>query len=465
VPKRPAPPPDLDRLPPQNLEAEQCVLGAMLVDVEAADIAIDALQASDFYRPAHQVIFEAICGLRAKGEAPDVVTTTFTLREGQPTDDSWGGPGYLDAMLRGLPSSKNIKRYAGEVKRRSQERQLIAAGLEVARLGYEGQEGFDEKYAQALGLLYSLEATDGAGFTPLQVAVRKHWETMCQVRDGETELVGLPTPFPLLNDLSHGLRSSEVSVIAAETGEGKTMLACQLIEWIVSHLPEAGVAVLTPEMTAPRYAGRLLTARSRYDIHRLERQRSHPEAVTDEEWRFVFEESEKLGAARVWIDDSMPRFEQARARLMRLAQRQRIDLVVVDYLQLIHSGAQFDREDQELTMMMVQFMELAKTLACHLAVVSQFSRPQSERNIKPTFHKLKGASGIEQSARLILLLWKPDRRGDRADLIVEKATHGRPGEIELRWDQDKGLFSGGAGFWKDEKQAKEVDKQDGFSPA
>lgn len=459
---RKAAPPSSDLLPPHDDEAEQCTLGSMLLDVEAADVAIDLLTAPDFYREANQTIFTAISDLRAKAEVPDLVTATFALRDAK-QEDRVGGSAYLSALISRVPSAKNINRYAQELKRRSLERQLLLAGNNIMALAHEPEGVFGAKYSKALGMLYNLEAGADQGFRPLQPAMREHWEALCQVREGQAELVGLPTPFPKLNELSGGLRPGTMTVLGGDPGEGKTQFAIQIIEHLVKQMPEIGVAVFTLEMLDRQYAARLLTSLTKLDLRTLERRRDDPKAVSDEEWKWAFERSEELGRKRVWIDDSFPRFEQCRARLFRLIRRERIDLVVADYVQLIRSEAQFDREDQEIAMISVQFAELAKTLPCHVILISQLRRPMAMgKRPKPTLRDFKGSSGLEQAASLGLLLWRPDG-GERADLILTKNRYGPAGEIELSWEADRGLFSGGLEFWKGEKDKEE--QPDVFSPA
>lgn len=447
---------------PHDDEAEQYALGAALWADEAADILIDALTTEDFFRDSHRLLFSTIASLRAKGQSADGITVSMTLRDAGNLDGA-GGPAYVVGLVDLVPGPSNVRAYVKRVKETSLERRLLIAGNEIMTIARDGEGEFGEKYAKALGLLYALEATDQGGFKPLQPAVREYWDKVSQARDGDRQLVGLPTPFPRLNELSGGLRPGVLTVLGGDPGEGKTMLAVQIIEHVIKESPESGVAVFTLEMLDHQYAGRLLTSMTKYDSRTLERHRTHSKAVGDEEWKWCFERSEELGKKRVWIDDSFPYFEQCRARLFRLCRRERIDLVVADYVQLISSEANFETEAAEMNTIAVQFSELAKTLPCHVILISQLRRPATaSKRPKPSYRDFKSSSGLEQASGLGLLIWRPDG-GERADLIVCKNRFGRAGEVELHWDVEKGLFSGGLDWWTEKAEKGKAQEPDAFA--
>lgn len=444
-----------DRIPPNNLEAEQCALGSMMVEVEAISTASELLTTSSFYRPSHQIIFDAIMRIHGRGEPADLITVCEELRPVGDLDKA-GGPAYLNSLIAMVPTAANQRTYVHIVQEKARLRELATIGTEIARLGFETDEA-DEAINKAQGLLIGLsESGDKGGFQHVSVPIKRELARLSQIRDGQLEIVGIPTPFLQINKATLGLQPGRVTILGGDPGQGKTMVAVQTILSGLKADPNMGCAVFTLEMVAEQYAHKLISAFSGHDGYGLQRPASHPQAIDGEAWRWVFEQAETLGGRRIWIDDGLPRFEQCRSRLLRLAAREKIDLVVIDYIQLVRTEASIGSEASELATIARQILELAKTLNCHMLLVSQFRRPIMTGQVRPdpTIRDFKASGGLEEIASHALLLSRKPNAAV-AKLNLAKNKFGPEVAAELTWDKTKGIYGGGHHFWSEKKDKPE----------
>lgn len=440
--------PQLDRMPPASIEAEACVLGSMMVDKRACALAVERLKTQDFSRASHGVIFETARRMLGEGILVDSITLCEYLQsQGHMT--VVGGPAYVMSLVSRLPSPANVETYARIVREKALLRNLAQVGLDIANGALaEGADGQALLSGAVSGLLGMGEA-QGRGLEPLTGPIRREWERLSQVRDRKSEIVGMATPFLLLNRMTMGLQPGRVTVLGGDPGQGKTMLVCQTIISALQADPKVGVAIFTLEMVAEQYAHKLIAGWTKRDGFSLQRARGASGALTDGEWKAVWEDAEELGNLRVWLDDSLPKFEQCYARLLRLAEREVLNLIVVDYVQLLAPEGRHDSEASALAAVAREILELAKRLRLHVILVSQLRRPAwgKQQRTRPTIRDFKQSGGLEEIASHGLLLWRDPEAKDVVLLDLAKNKFGPEGVIELKWDAGSGMFSGGNRFW------------------
>ncbi len=437
-----------DRLPPQDLDAERGVLGSMMVEEKAVLVALEELTAVDFYRGTHKTIFEAAKWLHEHGDSPDLVSVSSRLRDTLELEEV-GGIEALNTLIGNVPTAANIKTYCRQVKTKAQLRALVVAGLEITRLGYESDES-DPAINKAQSLLISLsESGDKGGFEHVSVSVRNELARLSQIRDGQLEIIGIPTPFIEINKATLGLQPGRVTILGGDPGQGKTMVAVQTILSGLKVNDNLGVAIFTLEMVAEQYAHKLISAFSGHDGYGLQRPSYHAQAVSPDGWKYVCDQANKLAGRRIWLDDGLPKFEQCRARLLRLAAKEKLDLVVIDYIQLVRTEAGGQSESSELAAIARQVLELAKQLSCHMFLVSQFKRPMvmGQKRPRPTIRDFKASGGLEEIASHALLLSR-EPHATVACLDLAKNKFGPELAVELTWDKSRGIYGGGHRFWR-----------------
>ncbi|SBS76135.1 Primary replicative DNA helicase [uncultured Mycobacterium sp.] len=425
-----SPPPseDFGRQPPQDLAAEQSVLGGMLLSKDAIADVLERLRPGDFYRPAHQNVYDAILDLYGRGEPADAVTVAAELdRRGLLR--RVGGAPYVHTLISTVPTAANAGYYAGIVAEKALLRRLVEAGTRVVQYGYAGAEGADvnEIVDRAQAEIYDVtERRTAEDFLPLEDLLQPTMDEIDAIASNGGISKGVPTGFTELDELTNGLHPGQMIVVAARPGMGKSTLGLDFLRScsIKNRLPSI---VFSLEMSKSEIVMRLLSAEAKIKLADMRSGR-----MTDDDWTRLARRMSEISEAPLYIDDS-PNLTmmEIRAKARRLHQKAGLRLIVLDYLQLMTSGKKVESRQQEVSEFSRQIKLLAKELEVPVVAMSQLNRgPEQRTDKKPMLADLRESGSIEQDADMVILLHRPDAfetddpRGGEADLIVAKHRAG-----------------------------------------
>ncbi|MEO5764665.1 MAG: replicative DNA helicase [Casimicrobiaceae bacterium] len=430
---------DALKLPPHSLEAEQSVLGGLLLDNDAADRVGDVVFGADFYSDAHRLIYDHITRLIADGKPADVVTLAETLGSSQKLDYV-GGLAYLGALVQNVPTAANIRHYAQIVRDRSILRQLAATAGEIADaaynpLGRNAKMVLDEAEAKVLHIAEqgSRGAQHFQEIGKLLGTVVERIETLYS-RDNPSDVTGVPTGYPDLDRMTSGFQPGDLIIIAGRPAMGKTSFALNIGEHVAL---EAGlpVAVFSMEMGATQLALRLIGSVGRLDQHKLRTGR-----LIAEDWDKLTMALGRLNEAPIMIDET-PALNaiEVRSRARRLMKQYgKLGLVIVDYLQLMQSTTQGENRATELSEISRSMKALAKELQVPVVALSQLNRSLEQRPDKrPVMSDLRESGALEQDADVILFIYrdevyKPDSPDKgTAEILISKQRNGPTGKVTL----------------------------------
>lgn len=419
-------PDNFERIPPQDLDAEQSVLGGMLLSKDAIDEVTEILTPRAFYKPAHETIYTAIVDLYAKGEPADPITVTAHLnRTGEL--DKVGGASYIHHLVQTVPTAANAEYYAEIVHEHAALRGLVGAGTQIVQLGYGGRGDLEAVKDQASALLTeALTERETQQIAPIGDDYGDYLDDL-ESRKDAGDVTGIPTGFADLDMLTHGLHPGQVIIVAARPAMGKSTLA---VDFARSAAIRHGrpTAFFSLEMSRRELQDRILSAQGRIALHRL-----RSGQLTDDDWTSVARVIKPITSAPLYIDDTASTtVTQIKARCRRLQQRHGLDLVVVDYLQLLTSGLRrIENRQLEVSEMSRSLKLLAKDLAVPVVVLSQLNRgPEHRTDKKPILADLRESGSLEQDADVVILLHRDDAydkesaRSGEVDLIIAKHRNG-----------------------------------------
>lgn len=393
-----------DKVPPQNLEAEQSCLGSMMLERTALEKGMEILSADDFYRPAHQEVFDALMSLAERDEPVDLITLQEELRKRAKLDDC-GGTEYLMALVESVPTAAHIEHYAKIVERKSILRKLISVGAQIIGLAQNDDEEIDAVTDQAERLVFGVaQRRMGEYFRPITPLVNQAWEWIEHRYHNKGESSGVATGFSKLDHMTSGLQPSDFIIIAARPSMGKTALALNIALNAAIDAKET-VAIFSVEMSAEQLVQRMVCMLARANAHRL-----RTGYFQDSEWKLIAEASEKLYGTSLFIDDSTEITHLGmRSKCRRLKAEHGLGLVIVDYLQLMRSHRNIDNRVQEISEIARGLKSLARELKVPVIALSQLSRAVEKRDDKrPMLSDLRESGSIEAEADLVLMLYRPD---------------------------------------------------------
>jgi replicative DNA helicase len=428
-----------DRLPPQNLDAEQSVLGSLLIDRDAIIQIAPLLKADDFYQPSHGTIYKAIMDLYERQEPTDVITLTDELRRHDQLD-AIGGVTYLTSLVSIVPTAVHIEYYARIVERTATLRRLIDAGTKVVGIGF--QEGIDADAAidEAQQAIFeiTLDRAD-KGFVPIETVLEDLFDT---ISDAHGQVIGVPTGFAHLDRLLGGMQRSDLIVIAARPSIGKTALALS-IAYNASVLHKRTVGFISLEMSSQQIVQRVLASETGINSHKLKLGQ-----VNEAEWGLLSRAFGKLSEAKFYIDDGgASTVTDVRTKSRRLQAEHGLDLLIVDYLQLM-SSKRTDNRVQEISEISRGLKQLARELNIPIIALSQLSRAvESRADHKPVLSDLRESGSIEQDADVVMLMFREDKYNPQSDrkgiveLIVAKHRNGGTDTINLRFFEQTTRFA------------------------
>jgi len=418
--------PAYERIPPHNTEAEESVLGSMLLSRDAIAEVLELLREDDFYRPAHRTVFNAILGLYSHGQAVDAVTVSEELRRGGQLADIGGAP-FLHTLLAGVPTAANAAYYARIVKEAGTLRRLIDVGTRIVQLGYETPQDTERAVDIAESLVYQVaqgRVTDD--YQSLREVLTSTLEAIERLHDDHREITGVPTGFPDLDRITSGLQPSNLIIVAARPAVGKSTLGLDIVR-NASVKANVTSVIFSLEMSKSELVQRLMCAECSVDMQRLRTGR-----MDESDWTRLTRSLGRLADAPLFIDDSASTtLMEIRAKCRRLKQRHGLGLVVVDYLQLMQASRKVDNRQQEVSEMSRGLKLLAKELAVPVIAISQLSRnPEARSDKKPMLSDLRESGSLEQDADCVLFIYRDEiydsespRKGE-ADLILAKHRNG-----------------------------------------
>ena len=442
-----------ERIPPQNIEAEQSVISAMLIDNKTIEKVSQLLKPMDFYRPSHQIIYQAILHLHAKNEPVDLVTMTEELKNEDKLDAA-GGISYLTLLANVVPTSANALYHARIVENNAIKRQLADSGAAIAALSYQDEDEVQSLLDKAEQTLLSLsQRKSRSAFVPIHDAVSTTMDHLGELISSHRTITGLPTGFADLDALTGGLHPSDFIILAARPSMGKTALALNIAQNVALRGAKEGeapkrVAYFSLEMSGEQLAQRMICAEADADIRLLRSGETDNDTLLNENSLLdrLWEASARLAEADIQID-ATPGLSvmDVRSRARQLKAAVGLDLIVIDYLQLMQGrrhGA--DNRQHEVTEISRGLKALARELDVPVLALSQLSRSVELRQSKqPMLSDLRESGSLEQDADIVMFLYREDYyKGADAtpshitDLIVSKHRNGPTGKVTLFFKDD-----------------------------
>ncbi len=419
----------LHKVPPQNIEAEQAVLGGILLENDSINRVLEVLayDGTDFYREAHRRLFRAMVSLFDKNSPIDVVTITDMLK----TDDaleSVGGLSYIGALLESTPTAANINYYARIVKEKSILRRLISASTEIIGRCYEGGESIEEFLDDAERLIFQVaQAKEKKSLYPMKEIIKDAFQAIEKLYEKKEHITGVSTGFKDLDNLTSGLQRSDLVIIAGRPSMGKTAFCLNIAQHVACETVKP-VAIFSLEMSKEQLVQRFLSSKAKVELHRL-----RSGFLREEDWGKLTSAIGTLYEAPIYIDDTaaMTALEM-RAKARRWKADLNLELVIIDYLQLMRGRGRSDNREQEIAEISRSLKAMAKELDIPVIALSQLSRRAEQREgSKPQLSDLRESGAIEQDADIVMFVY---RRGqyDPCDCPKDLCTCGRRREAEIR---------------------------------
>jgi replicative DNA helicase len=420
-----------DRTPPQDLAAEQCVLGAMMLSKDAIADVIETLRGTDFYRPAHEIVFDAVTDLYARGEPADAITVAAELAKRGEMARIGGAP-YVHTLVASVPLAANAGYYAHIVREKAILRRLVEAGTKIVQIGYAGEGEVDDVVDQAQAEIYSVtEKRTTEDYAPLKDIMEGALDEIEAIDSRGDAMVGVPTGFTDLDELTNGLHPGQMIIVAARPAMGKSTLG---LDFARSASIKHGLTscVFSLEMSRNEITMRLLSAEAKVPLHHMRNGK-----MTDEDWARLARKMGEVSEAPLFIDDS-PNLTmmEIRAKARRLKQRHDLKLIVIDYLQLMTSGKKVESRQLEVSEFSRSIKLLAKELELPVIAICQLNRGSEQRSDKrPMASDLRESGSLEQDADVVILLHREDAyerestRPGEADFIVAKHRNGPTADI------------------------------------
>jgi len=432
----------LDKIPPQNLDAEMAVLGSMLLDEDAIAVALESLDKDSFYKDAHRKIFEAIAGLFNANKAVDLITLTDELKK-DGSIDAIGGVSFLTALANAVPTAANINHYVAIVKEKSILRTLINNATKIVSMSYESDGNVDEVLDTAERFIFEISDRKQAGsYLQLKEIIKDSIETIDKLYQKKAHVTGIPTGYIDFDIKTAGLQSSDLIVVAGRPSMGKSALALGIAEYagVVEKIP---TAIFSLEMSKEQLVQRMLCSHARVDAHKV---RTGYLATSD--WPRLTAAAGKLSEAPIFIDDS-PAISvmELRAKARRLKAHQDIQLIILDYLQLMRGSLNMENRQQEISEISRSLKALARELSVPVVAISQLSRAvESRTDHRPQLSDLRESGAIEQDADVVVLILReeyynptPENQGS-AEVIIAKQRNGPVGTLKLAFIKEYTRF-------------------------
>lgn len=427
---------ELMKTPPHNLESEQCVIGSIIMEEETMVPVAEILDIEDFYIDAHKVIYESMLELNNERKPIDMVTVSNRLKE-KGYLDQVGGVTYLTSITNMIPTTSNVKVYAEIVKKNSTLRKLIKASNDIISMGYEASDSLDDILNVAEKKIFDISQDRmSEDFKPISEVLTSVTAMIEDVYSKGSDLTGLDTGFIDLNKKLGGFHKSDLILIAARPGMGKTAFALNLVANAAIR-SKANVAVFSLEMSKEQLVQRLLSSQSNVALDSISKGK-----IADDEWKKLTDAMTILSSSGIFIDDTPGiKVSEIRSKCRKLKMEKGLDMIMIDYLQLMEADGRADNRQQEVSKISRSLKILAKEMNCPVVALSQLSRnTESGKDHTPKLSDLRDSGAIEQDADIVMFIYRDEyytkmetKKKDLAEIIIAKNRHGEISNIELVW--------------------------------
>jgi len=435
------------KMPPQNIDAEKSVLGALMLDKDAIIRVANLIRQGDFYKDIHNIIFETMLDLYEKREPIDVLSLSNRLEEkGQL--DAIGGSSYLATLVNTVPSSSNVSHYAKVVQKKSTLRKLIETASEIVELGYHEEEDVDKLLDEAEQKLFAVsQKYIKQDFVPIRSILEAAFNRIDELHKGDHQLRGIPTGYPDLNNILAGFQKSDLIILAARPSIGKTTLALDFAR-LIAVKEKIPIGIFSLEMGSDQLIDRMLAAQSGVDLWRLRTGRLKT-AEGDNDFQRIGEAMGVLSEAQIFIDDAgSANIMEIRTMARRLQMEHNVGMIIIDYLQLMEgrsSGG--DNRVNEISEISRSLKQLARELNIPVIALSQLSRNVESRSPQiPKLSDLRESGSIEQDADIVMFLYREDREKpdtpnkNIVEVHIAKHRNGPVGKMSLYFDEASTTF-------------------------
>jgi replicative DNA helicase len=432
-----------DRIPPQNIEAEQAVLGAIFLEPSSLTLASEILIPEDFYRAAHQKIFNAMLKLNDEGKAVDLITVTEELAASKLLEDT-GGVSYLSELAASVPTAANMEYYARIIEEKSLLRRLIRTATDIAQDGYTREDEVETVLSEAEKNILAVAQRKNAGaFHNIKDVLVRTYDNIESMHANVGEITGIATGFTELDRMTAGFQRNDLIIVGARPSVGKTAFALNISQNVATKTGE-NVAIFSLEMGAEQLVMRMLCAEGNIDAQRL-----RTGSLTDEDWGKLTMAMGSLSNAGIFIDDTPGvRVNDIRAKCRRLKQEHGLGMILIDYLQLIlGSGRSGENRQQEVSEISRSLKQLARELQVPIIALSQLSRGVEQRQDKrPMMSDIRESGSIEQDADIVAFLYRDDYYDKESEnkniieIIIAKQRNGPTGTVSLAFVKEYNKF-------------------------
>ena len=427
---------ELMKTPPHNLESEQCVIGSIIVEEETLVPVAEILDREDFYIDAHKVIYDSMIELGNERKPIDMITLTNRLKE-KGYLDQVGGVTYLTSITNMIPTTSNVKVYAEIVKKNSTLRKLIKASSDIISMGYEASDSLDDILNVAEKKIFDISQDRmSQDFKPISEVLTSVTAMIEEVYSKGSDITGLDTGFIDLNKKLGGFHKSDLILIAARPGMGKTAFALNLVANVAIR-SKSSVAVFSLEMSKEQLVQRLLSSQSNVALDNINKGK-----IADDEWKKLTDAMTVLSSSHIFIDDTPGiKVSEIRSKCRKLKMEKGLDMIMIDYLQLMEADGRADNRQQEVSKISRSLKILAKEMNCPVIALSQLSRnTESGKDHMPKLSDLRDSGAIEQDADIVMFIYRDEyytkmetKKKDLAEIIIPKNRHGEISNIELVW--------------------------------
>lgn len=427
---------ELMKTPPHNLESEQCVIGSIIVEEQTLVPVAEILDREDFYIDAHKVIYDSMIELGNERKPIDMITLTNRLKE-KGYLDQVGGVTYLTSITNMIPTTSNVKVYAEIVKKNSTLRKLIKASNDIISMGYEASDSLDDILNVAEKKIFDISQDRiSQDFKPISEVLTSVTAMIEEVYSKGSDITGLDTGFIDLNKKLGGFHKSDLILIAARPGMGKTAFALNLVANAAIR-SKSSVAVFSLEMSKEQLVQRLLSSQSNVALDNINKGK-----IADDEWKKLTDAMTVLSSSDIFIDDTPGiKVSEIRSKCRKLKMEKGLDMIMIDYLQLMEADGRADNRQQEVSKISRSLKILAKEMNCPVIALSQLSRnTESGKDHMPKLSDLRDSGAIEQDADIVMFIYRDEyytkmetKKKDLAEIIIAKNRHGEISNIELVW--------------------------------
>ena len=427
---------ELMKTPPHNLESEQCVIGSIIVEEQTLVPVAEILDREDFYIDAHKVIYDSMIELGNERKPIDMITLTNRLKE-KGYLDQVGGVTYLTSITNMIPTTSNVKVYAEIVKKNSTLRKLIKASNDIISMGYEASDSLDDILNVAEKKIFDISQDRmSQDFKSISEVLTSVTAMIEEVYSKGSDITGLDTGFIDLNKKLGGFHKSDLILIAARPGMGKTAFALNLVANAAIR-SKSSVAVFSLEMSKEQLVQRLLSSQSNVALNNISKGK-----IADDEWKKLTDAMTVLSSSDIFIDDTPGiKVSEIRSKCRKLKMEKGLDMIMIDYLQLMEADGRADNRQQEVSKISRSLKILAKEMNCPVIALSQLSRnTESGKDHMPKLSDLRDSGAIEQDADIVMFIYRDEyytkmetKKKDLAEIIIAKNRHGEISNIELVW--------------------------------